>query len=44
MILQMIRGSRYLELDASHLSNIEAAHQFTTALREFLSGAVVPAG
>jgi 3-oxoadipate enol-lactonase len=40
----MIRGARYLELDASHLSNIEAASQFTSALREFLSGAAVPAG
>lgn len=43
-LASMIRGSRYLELDASHLSNIEAAHQFTAALREFLSGAAVPAG
>jgi 3-oxoadipate enol-lactonase len=44
MLASMIRGARYLELDASHLSNIEAAPQFTAALREFLSGAAVPAG
>jgi 3-oxoadipate enol-lactonase len=43
-LASMIRGARYLEFDASHLSNIEAASQFTSALREFLSGAAVPAG
>jgi 3-oxoadipate enol-lactonase len=43
-LASMIRGARYLELDASHLSNIEAAPQFTSAVREFLSGAAVPAG
>ena len=43
-LASLIRGARYLEFDASHLSNIEAASQFTSALREFLSGAVVPAG
>jgi 3-oxoadipate enol-lactonase len=43
-LASMIRGARYLELDASHLSNIEAASRFTSALREFLSGAAVPAG
>lgn len=44
LLTSMIRGARYLELDASHLSNIEAAAQFTSAVREFLSGAAVPAG
>jgi 3-oxoadipate enol-lactonase len=43
-LASMIHGARYFELEASHLSNIEAAHEFTTALREFLSGAAVPAG
>ena len=43
-LASMIRGARYLELDASHLSNIEAASQFTSAVLEFLSGAAVPAG
>ena len=43
-LASMIRGARYLELDASHLSNIEAASQCTSALREFLSGTAVPAG
>jgi 3-oxoadipate enol-lactonase len=40
----MIRGARYLECDASHLSNIEAALYFTAAIRNFLSAAAVPAG
>ena len=31
-----IPGARYLELDAAHLSNIEAAGAFTAALLEFL--------
>lgn len=31
-----IPGARYLELDAAHLSNIEAAGEFTAALLEFL--------
>jgi 3-oxoadipate enol-lactonase len=43
-LASMIRGARYLELDASHLSNIEAESQFTAALREFLSAAAAPAG
>lgn len=43
-LASMIRGARYLELDASHLSNIEAEGQFTAALREFLSAAAAPAG
>jgi 3-oxoadipate enol-lactonase len=43
-LASMIRGGRYLELDAAHLSNIEAEPQFTAALREFLSAAAAPAG
>ena len=43
-LASMIRGARYFELDASHLSNIEAAPQFTAGLREFFSGAAIPAG
>ena len=43
-LASMIRGARYLELDAAHLSNIEAAPQFTAAVREFLSAAAIPAG
>lgn len=39
-----IPGARYLELDTAHLSNIEAAPQFTAAIRNFLAGAAVPAG
>ncbi|CAN5141774.1 3-oxoadipate enol-lactonase [soil metagenome] len=34
-----IVDSRYLELEASHLSNIEAAVSFTPAVLEFLDGA-----
>jgi 3-oxoadipate enol-lactonase len=33
-----IPGAQYVELDASHLSNVEAAAPFTTALSAFLSG------
>jgi 3-oxoadipate enol-lactonase len=43
-LASMIRGARYLELDASHLSNIEAEPPFTAALREFLSAVAAPAG
>jgi 3-oxoadipate enol-lactonase len=32
-----ISGASYLELQAAHLSNIEAAPQFTEALLKFLS-------
>jgi 3-oxoadipate enol-lactonase len=31
-----IQGARYVELDAAHVSNIEAAAQFSAALTEFL--------
>ena len=44
LLASAIRGARYFELDASHISNVEAAPQFTSALRDFLSGAAVPAG
>lgn len=33
-----ISGARYVELDASHLSNVEAAEAFTAELTAFLSG------
>ena len=32
-----IPGARYVELDAAHLSNIEAANAFTTAVLDFLT-------
>jgi 3-oxoadipate enol-lactonase len=35
---ERIRGAKYLELDAAHLSNIEAAERFTTELIGFLGG------
>lgn len=44
LLASMIGGARYLELDASHISNIEASSRFTSAVREFLSEAAVPAG
>ena len=33
-----IRGARYVELEASHLSNLEAETAFTAAVFSFLSG------
>jgi 3-oxoadipate enol-lactonase len=36
-IVERIAGARYSELDAAHLSNIEAAGPFTEALLQFLS-------
>jgi len=44
LLASMIRGARYLEFDAAHLSNIEAAPEFTAAVRDFLSASAVPAG
>ena len=44
LLASLIRGARYLEFDASHLSNIEAASPFISAVRDFLSAAAVPAG
>ena len=34
---QQIAGARFVELDASHISNIEAAEGFTAAITEFLA-------
>ena len=34
---ERIKGSRYVELDAAHLSNIEQAPAFTAALKEFFA-------
>jgi 3-oxoadipate enol-lactonase len=36
-LAERIRGARYIELPAAHLSNIEAAPAFTVALTEFLA-------
>ncbi len=44
LLASIIRGARYLEFDASHLSNIEAAPQFIAAIRNFFSVAAAPAG
>ncbi|HEV8257547.1 MAG TPA: 3-oxoadipate enol-lactonase [Casimicrobiaceae bacterium] len=35
---ERIRGARYVELDAAHLSNIEAADRFTTEAVAFIAG------
>jgi 3-oxoadipate enol-lactonase len=35
---ERIRGARYVELDAAHLSNVEAAERFTGELLAFLGG------
>ena len=35
---ERIRGARYVELDAAHLSNVEAAERFTSELLGFLEG------
>jgi 3-oxoadipate enol-lactonase len=36
-IADQIRGSKYVELDAAHLSNIEARDDFTGEIRKFLA-------
>jgi 3-oxoadipate enol-lactonase len=36
-IASQIPGSKYVELDAAHLSNIEARDNFTTEIRKFLA-------
>ena len=36
-IAERIRGSKVVELPAAHLSNVEAADQFTAAVLEFVS-------
>jgi 3-oxoadipate enol-lactonase len=38
-VADRIRGAGYLELEAAHLSNVEAALGFTDALASFLAGA-----
>lgn len=35
-LVDHIRGSQYVELDAAHLSNLEQSDAFTSALRDFL--------
>jgi len=37
-LASLIPGARYVELDAAHLSNIEAEPEFTAALLDFLAG------
>ena len=37
-VAERIRGARYIELPAAHLSNIQAAPAFTQALVQFLTG------
>lgn len=37
LIAQRIEGARYVELEAAHLSNIEAAQEFTKSVLEFLT-------
>ncbi len=37
-LAERIPGARYLELEAAHLSNVEAAEPFTRSLLRFLSG------
>jgi 3-oxoadipate enol-lactonase len=36
-IAESIAGARYVELDASHISNIEASGRFTAELTAFLA-------
>src|SRR6185437_8441225 len=38
LMAERIRGARYVELPAAHLSNIQAAPAFTRALVQFLTG------
>jgi 3-oxoadipate enol-lactonase len=38
LLADRIPGARYLELEAAHLSNVEAARPFTQAVLEFLGG------
>jgi 3-oxoadipate enol-lactonase len=35
-VAEKVAGARYVELDASHLSNLEAADAFTAELTRFL--------
>jgi 3-oxoadipate enol-lactonase len=36
-LAEQIPGARFVELNASHISNIEAREQFTAELRQFLA-------
>jgi 3-oxoadipate enol-lactonase len=36
-LAEQIPGARYIELNAAHVSNIEASEQFTSELIEFLT-------
>ena len=36
-LAQQIPGARYVELNAAHISNIEASEQFTSELIKFLT-------
>jgi 3-oxoadipate enol-lactonase len=38
LLASLIPGARFVELDAAHLSNIEAEPKFTAALLDFLAG------
>lgn len=38
LVAEKVKGARYVELDASHLSNLGAADAFTAELRQFLEG------
>jgi pimeloyl-ACP methyl ester carboxylesterase len=38
-IVERVAGAKYAELDAAHLSNVEAAERFTQALAQFLETA-----
>jgi pimeloyl-ACP methyl ester carboxylesterase len=38
-IVERVAGAQYVELDAAHLSNIEAAERFTQRLVQFLETA-----
>jgi 3-oxoadipate enol-lactonase len=38
LVAEKVNGARYVELDASHLSNLEAADAFTAELAQFLEG------
>jgi 3-oxoadipate enol-lactonase len=35
---ERIRGARYVELDAAHISNVEAADRFTAEAIAFIAG------
>jgi 3-oxoadipate enol-lactonase len=43
-LARVISGSRYLELPAAHISNIECADEFTREVERFLRGSTEPVG